>query len=119
MQQQNKPPYNINATENRWKKVFGNILGYNTSGLPMGVGMGAAFGNNPFISNARVKNLQTQPRLEERSNIAQALLDPANNEMMLRGNTHSVLNQTYPLYRLQYLYEGILNINIMYNHYLL
>ena len=74
----------------------------------MGVGMGAAFGNNPFISNARVKNLQTQPRLEERSKIEEALLDPANNEMVLRGNTHSVLNQTYPLYRLQYLYEGIL-----------
>lgn len=74
----------------------------------MGVGMGAAFGSNPFISNARIKNLQTQPRLDERENIENALLDPENNELTLRGNTHSVLNQTYPLYKLQYLYEGIL-----------
>ena len=111
------PPerYSVQETENRWKHVFNGmnmsgLTGLNINGLPYGLG---GFGNNPFIANARVRNLSSQPRLTERENIEQAIQDPGNNEQLLRDNTHSILYQTYPLYKLQYLYEGILS----YKHY--
>lgn len=105
--------YTIKETENRWKKVFGNLYGYNTSGFPNAVSIGSSFGNNPFIANERIKKISTQPHLAKREDIENALLDPGNNELTLRGATHSIINQTYPLYKLLYLYEGIL----AYKHY--
>ena len=105
--------YTIKETENRWKKVFGNLYGYNTSRIPNAVSIGSAFGNNPFIANERIKRLSTQPNLYSREDIEKALLDPGNSELTLRGAAHSIINQTYPLYKLQYLYEGILS----YKHY--
>lgn len=114
MEKQNKEVENslditLAEVASKWNKVFS---GY----IPEQYGFYNFMGgmqNNPFLANQRVKNLSTQPAQEARRVLEEALLDPENNEMTIRGATHSVLNQTYPLYRLQYLYEGILS----YNHY--
>lgn len=100
---------NIKKVEERWNRAFSSF-----GGDIFGVGsfMGG-MQNNPFIANQRVKNLNTLPNLGGRDVLEGALQDPQNNESVLRAATHSVLNQTYPLYKLQYLYEGILS----YHHY--
>lgn len=105
-QVQNQPKLTIKQTENRWKELFNRNRVDNP--FIYGMNIGSAFGNNPFIANQRVRNLSTQAYPYNRDSIEKALLDPGNNEMLLRGATHNVLNQTYPLLKLLYMYEGIL-----------
>ena len=56
----------------------------------------------------RQKQLSTLPAFTDREQIAESLKNPENNEFDLREATHSMIYLTYPLYRLQMLYEGIL-----------
>lgn len=105
-QQQN---LTFQQVENKWKKVFsqyGNFGGifpgqYITSA-------GAKFVNDPYLLNQRIKQLSTLPSFVERDDIEESLKNPENNEYNIRQATHSMLRLTYPLYRLQMLYEGIL-----------
>lgn len=104
---QSQPPtiketYSIKETENRWLKFaksydFGNFNYYRGALL-----------NDPYLLNQRIKQLRTQPHLMSREEIEEALSKPEDNEYVLRTATHSAIYLTYPLYRLQYLYEGIL-----------
>lgn len=98
----------VNEVEDRWKKVF------NSNGFGGGLGnfylnTGAMFINDPYLLNQRIKQLKTLPEFLDRERIEQALLQPEYNELSLRTATHSMLYLTYPLYRLQMLYEGILS----------
>lgn len=76
--------------------------------LPGLLNTGSMFINNPELLNQRLKQLSTLPNMLSRDDIEQALVQPDFNELPLRMATHSSLYLTYPLYRLQYLYEGIL-----------
>lgn len=98
------PPenYTIKETENRWAK-FANLYGNNYLNQ-----FGKAFINDPFLLNQRIKQLRTQPNLMSREEIESALSKPEDSEYEIRTATHSAIYLTYPLYRLQYLYEGIL-----------
>lgn len=95
--------------ENRWKRVFNN---YNNSlgGIAFGnfVNIGSLFTQDPFLLNQRLKSLRTNPRFLKREEIENALLEPEYNELALRTATESMIYLAYPLYRLVYLYEGIL-----------
>lgn len=66
------------------------------------------FINDPYLMNQRIKQLKTLPHAMNREEIEQALTKPEDNEFTIRTATHSAIYLTYPLYRLQYLYEGIL-----------
>lgn len=98
------PPenYSIQETENRWLKFASS---YHNNPLNQ---FGSAFINDPYLLNQRIKQLRTQPNLMSREEIESALSKPEDNEYALRTATHSAIYLTYPLYRLQYLYEGIL-----------
>lgn len=64
--------------------------------------------NNPYLLNNRIKRISSRPEFLERDKIEDALVDPGDSELLLRNATHSMLYMTYPMYRLQMLYEGIL-----------
>lgn len=104
--QPSNPPenqvYTIQETENRWLKF---AKGYGMNNLPY---YNNLFINDPYLLNQRIKQLRTQPHLMSREEIEEALSKPEDNELALRTATHSAIYLTYPLYRLQYLYEGIL-----------
>lgn len=99
--------YTISEIESRWKSVFSmngspiNAAGFYTNS-------GSMFINDPYLLNQRIKQLKTSPVFEQRENIENALLNPQENEKLLRNVTHSMLYMNYPLYRLSSLYEGIL-----------
>ena len=97
----------IAETENRWKNF---VLGNGCSSIGNGFLMnaGSIFVNDPYLLNQRIKQLKTQPVFMDREKIEDALTKPETHEFALRTATHSMLYLTYPLYRLQYLYEGIL-----------
>lgn len=92
--------------ENRWRRMFSDKSTMNPNGFLMNTG--SMFVNDPYLLNQRIKQLKTLPNFLDRNLIEEALIDPQNNELALRTATHSMLYLTYPLYRLQYLYEGIL-----------
>lgn len=66
------------------------------------------FIDNPFLLNQRLKQLQSPSVFLDRDKIENALQKPEYDELTLRTAAHSMIYLTYPLYRLQYLYEGIL-----------
>lgn len=66
------------------------------------------FTNDPYLLNQRIKFLKTRPTFMKRDEIEDALMNPTDHELALRTATQSMLYMTYPLYRLQMLYEGIL-----------
>ena len=69
---------------------------------------GSLFVNDPYLLNQRIKQLKTLPVFLNREDIENALVSPNYHEQDLRNATHSMIYMTYPLYRLQMLYEGIL-----------
>lgn len=111
--EQNQTQQNQNVTvqqvENRWNRVFNANSGMGGAfSNQFLMNTGASFVNNPFLLNQRVKQLKTTPTFLDRNTIENALLNVQDNEMALRTATHSMIYNTYPLYRLQLLYEGIL-----------
>lgn len=103
---QNQAPQvqKISETEARWKKFI------QTRGVSDGflINSGSVFVNDPYLLNQRIKQLKTMPVFMDREEIEEALTKPETHELALRTATHSMLYMTYPLYRLQYLYEGLL-----------
>lgn len=71
-------------------------------------GYSKVFNNDPYLLNQRIKNLKTRPEFLKRDIIEDSLTAPDTHERELRTATRSMLYLTYPLYRLQMLYEGIL-----------
>ena len=100
----NQKMQSISETEKRWKEFASRQL--TNAGYLMN--SGAVFVNDPYLLNQRIKQLKTQPVFMDREKIEDALMKPETHELALRTATHSMLYMTYPLYRLQYLYEGIL-----------
>ena len=105
--------FTLNETENKWKKVFASSSGFlGSSGNGMlgnfFMNTGSVFMNDPYLLNQRIKQLKTMSKFMGRDEIEEALKEPEYNEFALRTATHSMLNMTYPLYKLQMLYEGIL-----------
>lgn len=101
----------VAQVENRWKEVFNNPQGAGFGGIfptQFLTNMGGAFINDPYLLNQRIKQLSSLPIFEDREEIEKSLKNPENNEQSLRESTHSMIYLTYPLYRLQMLYEGIL-----------
>ncbi len=98
--------------ENRWNRVFNYGGSMNPNGFLMNAG--SMFVNDPYLLNQRIKQLKTLPNFLDRESIEEALVDPQNSEYALRTSTHSMLYMTYPLYRLQYLYEGILKYHSLF-----
>lgn len=70
--------------------------------------VGASFVNDPYLLNQRIKQLSTLPQFIDREEIEECLKKPEYNEFAIREATHSMIYLTYPLYKLQMLYEGIL-----------
>lgn len=69
---------------------------------------GQFFQNDPYLLNQRLKTLSSRQSFKNRDVIENALMEPGANEQSLREATHSIMNTTYPLYRLMLLYEGLL-----------
>lgn len=116
--QEQTPPVNngeilhIDEQNKRWKKFFSNgsyssMLANATLGDFL-MNSGSVFVDDPYLLNQRIKQLKSTAQFMEREQIENALLDIDHNEQTLRQATHSAIDMTYPLYRLQYLYEGIL-----------
>lgn len=116
--QEQTPPVNtegflhIDEQNKRWKNFFSSgpyssMLSAGTIGGFL-MNSGSFFVDDPYLLNQRIKQLKSTAKFMEREQIENALLDIDHNEQTLREATHSALNMTYPLYRLQYLYEGIL-----------
>lgn len=106
-----KEKYTMQQLENKWKSVFKNVPSNGFGGMMAGqyyLNTGASFVNDPYLLNQRIKQLSTLPNFTDRDTIEQALKDPENNEFAIREATQSMIYMTYPLYRLQMLYEGIL-----------
>mgnify|MGYP000850271860 FL=1 len=116
-----KKQVTIKQVESKWKKVFSNGYDFGiANGFNNGFFMnsGSMFVNDPFLLNQRIKQLKTTSNYLDREHIENALLNPDNSEYELRTATHSMLNMTYPLYRLLMLYEGILTYrNYVYPKY--
>ena len=101
----------VQQVENKWKQVFSSPIGGGFGGVAPGgylLNIGASFVNDPYLLNQRIKQLSTLPAFTDREQIEESLKNPENNEFDLREATHSMIYLTYPLYRLQMLYEGIL-----------
>lgn len=98
----------LKSAENGWKKVFDAYGGASLLGNPFALNIGGLYKNDPYLMNQRLKSLKTRPVFLTRDEIEQALLSPEYSEYPLRAATQSMLYMTYPLYRLQMLYEGIL-----------
>lgn len=111
-QNENSSNLKVSDVENRWKTVFkSSPTGAGFGGIFGGqyyMNMGSSFVNDPYLLNQRIKQLSTLPAFLEREAIEDALKNPENNENALRRATKSMIYLTYPLYRLQMLYEGIL-----------
>nr|DAK17774.1 MAG TPA: portal protein [Caudoviricetes sp.] len=108
---QQTPPVSVQQVENRWKQVFSSPVGAGFGGVYPGgymLNVGASFVNDPYLLNSRIKQLSTRSAFTDRDKIEESLKNPENNEFLLREATHSMIYLTYPLYRLQMLYEGIL-----------
>lgn len=116
--QEQTPPVNsgeilhIDEQNKRWKKFFSNgsyssMLANATLGDFL-MNSGSVFVDDPYLLNQRIKQLKSTAQFMAREQIENALLDIDHNEQTLRQATHSAIDMTYPLYRLQYLYEGIL-----------
>lgn len=108
---QTKEKVTVAQVESRWKEVFNHISGSGFGGIFPGqflMNMGVAFINDPYLLNQRIKQLSSLPIFMDREQIENALKNPENNEQSLREAVHSLIYMTYPLYRLQMLYEGIL-----------
>ena len=104
-------PVSVQQVENRWKQVFSSPVGAGFGGVYPGgymLNVGASFVNDPYLLNSRIKQLSTRSSFTDRDKIEESLKNPENNEFLLREATHSMIYLTYPLYRLQMLYEGIL-----------
>ena len=104
--------YTVSEVERRWRKVFRSTpTGAGLGGLFAGeylLNVGASFVTDPYLLNQRIKQLSSASNFQDRDNIENCLKNPENNELALREATHSMINLTYPLYRLSMLYEGIL-----------
>lgn len=100
----NQSTQTISNVENKWKSYFSQSMGYNNRFI----NIGGVYNNDPYLLNQRIKQLKTVPTFLERTTIEDSLLNPTTNEQQLRTATQSALYLTYPLYRLQYMYEGIL-----------
>lgn len=105
----------VQQVESRWRSMFsdnGNLIPSIGAGqiFPSQFvnGIGSMFINDPYMMNQRVKQLKTTGRFLERSEIENALTSPDQNELTIRQATKGIIGLTYPLYRLQMLYEGIL-----------
>ena len=102
--------YTIEDLNNRWRKFVGSDM-YSSSRYITNTDFmtsGQFFVNDPYLLNQRIKSLKSRPNFLERDDIEQALTKPEQNETALREATHSMIYNTYPLYRLNMLYEGIL-----------
>lgn len=101
----------VKQVENKWRKVFNSSEFAGFGGMFGGqymLNVGSSFVNDPYLLNQRIKQLSTLPNFIDRDKIEEALKNPDYNEFSLRQATHSMIYLTYPLYRLQMLYEGIL-----------
>lgn len=97
----------VSETAGRWEKFLQSSGFYNGYG-GITLNAGSVFTNDPYLLNQRIKQLKTRPAFMERDKIEEALTNPNDSELALRTATQSMLYLTYPLYRLQMLYEGIL-----------
>lgn len=102
-----KQVYTISETEHRWRKFLDNS-GYGNNYWMYYFNFNNYWSNSPFLLNQRLKNLTTHGMFMNREKIEEALTHPQDSELALRSATHSIIGLTYPLYRLQYLYEGLL-----------
>lgn len=102
-------------TNEAWKSLFSSYSNsFNTKDLLNLSALyqsGSTFVNDPYMMNSRMKRLSSRPTYMDRDVIEQALIAPQESELELRNATHSMLYMTYPMYRLQMLYEGILTYN--------
>ena len=102
----------VKEVQSEWRRVFSKTpSGAGFGGLFAGeylLNVGASFVTDPYLLNQRIKQLSTVSAFQDRETIENCLKNPENNEFALREATHSMINLTYPLYRLAMLYEGIL-----------
>lgn len=85
MNQKEKDQYiTIDDLGNRWKKLFDQMASLEGTA---GIGTVATQWNklNPFLQNQRIKNLYSQARTYNKTNISSFLENPANSEVELRG----------------------------------
>lgn len=106
MQTKSSAKKTVKDVENAWKALFDRKTMSNISEFLYGYGK--MMSNDPYLLNQRIKQLKTRPTFLDRDRIEKALLNPENSEFDLRTATRSMLYLTYPLYRMQMLYEGIL-----------
>lgn len=70
---------------------------------------GAAFTNNPFIQNSRVKGISSRAYQVSKDQVAEYLKTPANNEIGLRQAYSWAETSAYPLFNLRKTYQDVLS----------
>jgi hypothetical protein len=71
------------------------------------------FAYDPYVQNARLKMLKTNPTFPDRSELEDAIKAPGTSEYLLRATSWALTANSYPYYKMLRLYSDVL----LYNHY--
>lgn len=75
----------IETATSKWQNVFNKISQMNTEGLGLSTSVAKWNKLNPFLQNQRLKNIYTQAKTYNKTNISEFLNSPANHEVELRS----------------------------------
>ena len=79
-----------------------------TNALRMVNGFGSLYTPNPFIQNQRVKGISTRPAGKTKSEVAQMVENPEQNEKPLRQVERALEYTAYPIYHIRQTYQNLL-----------
>lgn len=111
-------PLSYDAVSARWGQIFNKYANYDVAQIRGALIQNSIYGNrdsmlNPFLQNARIKQINAQGRKIDKSDMQSAIEDPENNEMTLQSTS-------WGLYYQNYIYNTLIKLNRdtpMYNYY--
>ena len=73
----------------RMRQIFSKYSTANLNYTDYLSAMGSSFGNNPFIKNSRLKQINSPVTVNEKTQLDNAIKNPGENEELFRGESQS------------------------------